>query len=117
MTLQLETCLNQLKETAEEILLLNLQEEGAVEKLELLQLQQQVLRDHIASVWTSALPGHLKRTVSGCLELEEQIKVKLESFQVEMNDSLKELKRAGFIRGKYQNTYIQAEGYFLDKHQ
>jgi hypothetical protein len=117
MTLSLESCLNQLKEIAEEILLLNLEEEGAVDKLEHLQLQQQVLREHMASIWPTAVPEHLKQAVGSCLELEVQIKVKLEYFQGEVNDNLKELKRADFVRGKYQNTYIQAEGYFLDKHQ
>jgi hypothetical protein len=120
-TLSIDHCFHKLKDIAEEVLLLNLQEEADVEKLEQLQARQDVLRNHIKNTWPEKssfmLTDHLKQVIIICTELEKQIKVKLECFQREMNDNLKELKNADFAREKYQTKYIQTEGYFLDEHQ
>jgi ABC-type microcin C transport system duplicated ATPase subunit YejF len=119
-TLSIEHSFHKLKDIAEEVLLLNLQDVADVEKLEQLQSQQEVIRNHIKNTWPEksfVLTDHLKQVIIICTELEKQIKVKLECFQREINENLKGLKDADFAREKYQSKYIQTEGYFLDEHQ
>jgi hypothetical protein len=119
-TFSIEQCFHKLMDIAEEVLLLDLQEEAAVEQLEQLQVQQEALRNHIENTWPEKsfmLTDHLEQVIIICTELEKQIKVKLECFQREINENLKGLKDADFAREKYQSKYIQTEGYFLDEHQ
>jgi hypothetical protein len=119
-SLSIEHSFHKLKDIAEEVLLLDFQEEAAVEKLEELQSQQENLRNHIDNTWPEKsflLTDHLKQLIIICTELEMQINVKLGYFQRKMNDNLKDLKNADLAREKYQSKYTQTEGYFLDEHQ
>jgi SMC interacting uncharacterized protein involved in chromosome segregation len=108
-----------LKATALEILLLDLEDEASIARLEQLQVIQRASRDQIEHICFNSPPSEkngLTEVISDCAELELKIKDKLENYQNTINEHIFELKQAEFARRKYQSAYTQSEGFFLDEH-
>ncbi|MFC5448781.1 hypothetical protein [Paenibacillus aestuarii] len=109
-----------MKEAAQEILLLDFEDENSLAKLELLQEMQDDARgqiDQIRSRSSVLVKNGLEDIISECIELEMKVKDKLENYRDKVDKTMQELKNAQFIRSKYNVVYAQTEGYFLDQHK
>jgi hypothetical protein len=110
----------ELKVAAQEILLLDLEDEASITRLEQLQAIQKTTRDqieHMSSKSQSFVKNGLTEVISNCAELEAKIKYKLEEHQNLLTENIRELKKAELARKKYHSNYVQSEGYFLDEHK
>lgn len=110
-----------LKSTAREILQLDLENEASIERLEQLQTIQSATRRQIdlacSTSGTAIDKRNLRESLVECIALEKQIAKKLSEQHGVLNLHISQFKKAELARSKYQATYMQAEGYFLDEHQ
>jgi hypothetical protein len=109
-----------LKTAAQKILLLELEDEASVARLEQLQNIQKASRDQIEQICLNnpkVDKSNSTEIIVDCAELEMKIKYKLEEYQNLLTENIRELKKAEFARKKYHSNYVQSEGFFLDEHQ
>ena len=113
---RLDQLLLQLKAVTEQILQLPFTGEHYDTELDKLQAEQQHLRKEIElEAKQPPYSQRQKQLLQQCLELEQNVHAKIESHKQELEAHLNKLRAAARLKSSYGHSYIQAEGYFIDK--
>jgi hypothetical protein len=103
------------------ILQLDLNQEEDIEQLMKWQTRQQQLRESITQAMGIVNPISLSETLKSiafeCLRLEELINQKISIQRDDLNRKIANIKMGDKAKDAYTQAYIQADGYFIDKHK
>ncbi|MFE5324106.1 hypothetical protein ACFQ88_36050 [Paenibacillus sp. NPDC056579] len=107
------------KDISHKILQLSFHEDTFIEELNDLQQRQEIVRAELQRLFliNSALLGdEIKALAADCLQVEEQVKTKLTNFQSQIQREFQQFKQKSNIMKNNYGTYVQASGYFIDRH-
>jgi hypothetical protein len=111
---------HELKETTKKIIALPLEDEKSNELLNQYQIEQTEITHKIENalkeVDSTEIPIYIKQHVTECNDLEKIVKQKMLDYQSWVAVQLKSITNGSKVRGGYHSTFVQSDGYFIDKH-
>lgn len=120
MTTQVQQWLQEMKEVAESILIIDLEEEANDELLLSLQNKQMELRESIEQLVVNNQHSYdeiERQLLDDCLTLERQIERKFRAIQLEASEQLIRISSGKRSRDAYQGEEIRHMGYFIDSNR
>lgn len=120
MTTQVQQWLEEMIETTNAIINIDLEEEANVELLLFLQNKQSDIRvsiDQYMGTHQHSYNEKEKQLIGDCLMLEMHIANKFRELQLEATHQLSRVQSGKRSRNAYQGDEIQPMGYFIDKHR
>lgn len=108
--------LHLLIDASEKLLSIDLEDEGNLVTLEVLQTEQLRQREILERLWTpiTLQDSAVKELCQHAYELEIRLNERLRNVRQEMSTQLFKIQEGFRMKNTYQQTYSQAEGYFFD---
>jgi hypothetical protein len=105
----------ELKRVIQQLLEYDNYDESKLDSLYRLQVVQLELCNKLDSYKDISKRQELKELANECYELEQNFNNKLNSFQQEINKHIERLIQVEQFRNAYNSSFIQTEGYFVDR--
>lgn len=116
-SLDYDLYLDKLIAISNEILELDLEDEGNLAKLEEYQNTQSSIRGYLDQLSDSGLNGAQKNRMKECHEIESRIYSKLQKLKDEYERKMKKIEQGNKVKQAYDFDAVEGSGYFLDQYK
>lgn len=113
---EIQGLLNRMLTNSRDILALELDQEDAVEQLDVLQQEQEALRNLLdESISCTKLPSDLSHILVECKRIGLEIERKFDVYKGSLGVQIQSMQQGNLMRKAYGDVTIQANGCFVDK--